>query len=79
MRQVVSTAGGVLYAASYSAFGQLLSGSGTGGDRFGFTGRESSGVTGDYYYRARYYSPGAGRFLGEDPLGFDAGDANLYR
>jgi uncharacterized protein RhaS with RHS repeats len=30
------------------------------------------------YYRARYYDPGAGRFLDEDPLGFLAG-VNKYR
>ncbi|RLC69600.1 MAG: hypothetical protein DRI81_20260, partial [Chloroflexi bacterium] len=32
-----------------------------------------------YYYRARTYSPRLGRFLSHDPLGFDAGDYNLYR
>jgi RHS repeat-associated protein len=30
------------------------------------------------YYRARYYDPGAGRFLAEDPLGFGGGDLNFY-
>nr|WP_250564674.1 RHS repeat-associated core domain-containing protein [Adonisia turfae] len=30
------------------------------------------------YYRARCYDPAVGRFISEDPLGFDAGDANLY-
>lgn len=30
-------------------------------------------------YRARYYDPAVGTFVGEDPLGFEAGDANLYR
>lgn len=34
--------------------------------------------TGLYYYRARYYDPGAGRFLNEDPLGFGAG-TDFYR
>jgi len=34
--------------------------------------------TGLYYYRARYYSPTLQRFLGEDPLGFYAGNFNLY-
>lgn len=29
------------------------------------------------YYRARYYDPSVGRFLGEDPIGFDGGD-NRY-
>jgi hypothetical protein len=31
-----------------------------------------------YFVRARYYDAGAGRWVSEDPLGFAAGDANLY-
>lgn len=27
----------------------------------------------------RHYNPEAARFLSEDPIGFRAGDANLYR
>jgi len=40
---------------------------------FQYTARESDPETGLYYYRARYYDPAAGRFTGEDPIGFDAG------
>lgn len=29
------------------------------------------------YYRARYYDPATGRFLSEDPIGFESGD-NFY-
>jgi RHS repeat-associated protein len=29
--------------------------------------------------RARYYDPSTGRFLSEDPIGFNGGDFNLYR
>jgi hypothetical protein len=32
-----------------------------------------------YYYRARYYAPGVGCFVSEDPLGFAGGETNLYR
>src|SRR5205814_1542937 len=28
--------------------------------------------------RARYYHPGLGRFVSEDPIEFEAGDTNLY-
>jgi RHS repeat-associated protein len=43
-----------------------------------YTGRENDG-TGLYYYRARYYSPKLGRFIGEDPLGWASGQTNGYR
>jgi uncharacterized protein RhaS with RHS repeats len=32
-----------------------------------------------YYHRARYLDPTTGRWTTQDPLGFAAGDANLYR
>ena|SRR5215469_1902567 len=31
-----------------------------------------------YYYRARYYDPSAGRFLGEDPIRFVGSGFNFY-
>ena len=46
---------------------------------YGYTSREWEQETGDYYYRARNYDPSTGRFLTLDPIGFAAGDANLYR
>ncbi|MDQ7837777.1 MAG: RHS repeat-associated core domain-containing protein [Thermodesulfobacteriota bacterium] len=33
---------------------------------------------GFYYMRARYYDPNVGRFISEDPIGFEGGDVNLY-
>ena len=48
-------------------------------NRFLFTGREYIQQFGIYEYRARTYHPGLGRFLSEDPKGFDAGDYNLFR
>jgi RHS repeat-associated protein len=30
-----------------------------------------------YYMRARYYDPSIGRFISEDPIGFEGGDVNL--
>ena len=30
-------------------------------------------------FQDRYFNPDTGRFLSEDPIGFDGGDANLYR
>ncbi len=80
VRQVVNTSGTVLDAVNYSAFGQIVSETNAAqGDRFKYTGREWDAGTGQYFYRARYYDAGSGRFLSEDPAGFAAGDANLYR
>ena len=42
---------------------------------FQYTGRENDGA-GLMFYRARYYNPGWGRFVSEDPIGV-AGGVNL--
>ena len=44
-----------------------------------FTSREFDAETGLYYNRARYLDPTTGRWKTQDPLGFAAGDAKLYR
>jgi RHS repeat-associated protein len=44
-----------------------------------YIGRELDEATELYYYRARWYDTGTGQFTSRDPLGFVAGDTNLYR
>jgi RHS repeat-associated protein len=63
----------------YHSFGRIIQQMGTLSNRFWYTGREWDGEIGLYFYRARYYDPLVGRFIGEDPIGFSARDANLYR
>ena len=55
---------------AYDSFGNN---SGSARTRYGYTGRERDPDTGMLYYRARFYDPQVGRFIGEDPLGFDGG------
>ena len=43
------------------------------GNPFRYTGRRLDEETGLYYYRARYYWPGGGRFLQTDPIGYGDG------
>ena len=47
--------------------------------RFTYTGQQFDAATGLYYYSARWYDASTGRFMSQDPAGFSAGDANLYR
>lgn len=62
---------------TFDSFGKLAASTGTTVNPFRYTARESDAETGLYYYRARYYDPAAGRFLNEDPIGFNGG-TNLY-
>jgi RHS repeat-associated protein len=48
-------------------------------DPYQYTGREQDATTNLQYNRARWYDPWSGRFVTPDPLGFQAGDTNLYR
>jgi RHS repeat-associated protein len=80
VRDIANSSGAVTDHISYDSFGNILSESNAAnGDRFKFAGREYDSATGQYYNRARYYSPAVGRFLSRDTKGFFAGDPNLYR
>jgi RHS repeat-associated protein len=70
---------GVYGLRDYSGFGAISAQSGAGLDRYGYTGREWDSTLGVQYSRARIYDPVTGRFLTADPMGFAAGDVNLYR
>jgi RHS repeat-associated protein len=57
----------------YNSFGKLTASTGTLVNPVQFTGREFDPETGLRYYRFRYFDPTIGRFISEDPLGFDGG------
>ena len=65
---------------AYDAYGRTLSETNAAVDfLFGFTGRERDAESDLQYNRARYYDAATGRWVSQDPIGFTAGDANLYR
>jgi len=70
--------GSVAARYSYDVFGERTQTIALTDQDYGFTGREYDAETGLYYFRARHYDPELGRFLQSDPLGFSAGDLNLY-
>jgi RHS repeat-associated protein len=75
---IIETATGIEVARySYDSFGQQTA-SGSLTQRYGFTGREVDAESGLMYYRARHYDAALGQFIQRDPIGFAAGDLNLY-
>ena len=70
---VDATSGEIVQRLDYDAWGQILQDSNPGFQPFGYAGREFDPETGLVYMRARYYSPGEGRFVREDPIGFRGG------
>jgi len=74
---LADNAGTVQTSYTYEPFGGITQSGSANTNSFKYTAREDDG-TGLIYYRARYYSPRLQRFLSEDPIGFDGGDANLY-
>jgi RHS repeat-associated protein len=71
----------VVNAYAYTPFGQIANESETVEQPFRFAAQfgvitEPNGL---YYMKARYYDSEVGRFISEDPLGFDGGDLNLYQ
>ena len=65
--------GSVLARTEYDAWGRGEK-SGASGNKFGYTGHQQDDETGLIYFKARYYDPTLGRFIGQDAL---EGEANL--
>jgi RHS repeat-associated protein len=80
VRDVIDSNGNVLNHLVYDSFGKVIGETNPAVNfRFGYTGQELDPETGNYNYGRRFYDPNVGRFISEDPTGFNAGDANLYR
>ncbi len=59
---------------SYDSFGNRASNLST---RYQYTGRGYDSFAGFYYYSARWYDANLGRFVSEDPFGFEGGELLL--
>src|SRR2546427_7981934 len=69
--------GNIAATYTYDSFGNLTASTGTVTNPYRYTAREFDTETGIYYYRARYYFQGVGRFASEDPLSFNVA-LNFY-
>ena len=79
---ITDASGAVVNRYAYDPFGKSLLKQETIETLFQFVGEY--GIITDWNtdmtrMRARWYAPQTGRFASEDPLGLNAGDANLYR
>ncbi|GIW96784.1 MAG: hypothetical protein KatS3mg111_0117 [Pirellulaceae bacterium] len=79
--QVFDSFGNLVHEADFDAAGNPIASSHQDAvdTVFGYTGRAWDADVDLQYNRARWYSPTLGRWLSQDPIGFNAGDANLYR
>ncbi|MBI4356064.1 MAG: hypothetical protein HY597_06430 [Candidatus Omnitrophica bacterium] len=65
---ITDTLGTAVKSFQYDSFGNVVTETGTLQQPYGYTGRERDLESGLVYYRRRYYDPGIGRFLQEDPV-----------
>src|SRR6267378_712819 len=72
-----NAAGALAQTYTFDSFGNLTASSGSLTNPFQYTSRELDSETSLYYFRARYFDPNIGRFISEDPLGWDVGP-NYY-
>jgi RHS repeat-associated protein len=77
VRDLTDAAQSIVEQYDYDSFGNLTAPP-TTGNPYTYTSREYDPETGLLFYRARYYDPKVGRFLKQDPKGFDGGDVNFY-
>lgn len=76
VRELTNSAGAVQETYTYNSYGQL-SVAPTIVNPFTFTGREYDAESGNYYYRARHYSPTIGRFLQRDSYTWGPDDKRI--
>ena len=88
VRNIINNSGAYIATVQYDAFGNVIGVTSPGayvadpGDYLGHYTYDSyhyDAATGYYDVNARQYSSASGRWLQQDPMGFDAGDSNLYR
>jgi RHS repeat-associated protein len=80
IRDVIDSSAVVKDSITYDGFGNITAETASNyRGRYAWTGRETDFEIGSQYNRMRFYDPSSGRWFSQDPMGFDAGDSNLYR
>jgi RHS repeat-associated protein len=79
---MTNSAGAVTDTYVYWGFGSMRTTNGSSVNLYRFAGSHGyylDSDTTDYYVRMRHYDPSVGRWLTYDPIGYLAGDINLFR
>jgi RHS repeat-associated protein len=81
VRDVIDNSGAVKDSLAYDGFGNIQAGEldSTYRGWYAYTGRQLDKEIDLQNNHARWYDASTGRWISQDPLGFDAGDSNLYR
>jgi RHS repeat-associated protein len=78
-QKLTTSSGAVVWKATYTSFGKAVVDSGsTVVNQLRFAGQYEDAESGLHYNYHRNYDPSLGRYLRVDPIGFFAGDENLY-
>ena len=78
VRKIINAKGAVVSNLEYNAFGALINATGNK-PLFRYTGKMFDDATGLQWNINRWYDARVGRWISEDPIGFRAGDGNLFR
>ena len=79
VRDIVNADGKVLGHREYNAFGKVTRSTGKAESPFGYTGKMFDDATGLQWNINRWYDAEVGRWVSEDPIGFEGNDMNLFR
>lgn len=78
-QQLTDDTGTVVWAASYSALGEVTETVTTVPNPLRMGGQYFDAESGLHYNWQRYYDPAEGRYLSEDPIGLNGNDYDLHR
>ncbi len=79
VKDLINNAGSVLDHVDYGAYGTVQAESAPAqGDRFKYAGMEYDAAIGANHVQTRWYDPANGRYLSQDTISFEGGDADLY-
>jgi RHS repeat-associated protein len=79
VRDIVNADGKVVNHIEYNAFGKVTKQTGKSGCVFGYTGKMFDDATALQWNINRWYDAEVGRWISEDPIGFEGRDMNLAR